>query len=87
MSLHILISYCLFLIVSGSYPLNTSECSPPKSLGGQGTCGPAFCYSVSTTKPKCVFSQQAYNYPLLLSKTTCRPCTQSIDSRSYIVIT
>ena len=64
-----------------TYPLNTSECYKPKSLGGKGFCGPAYCESYTTTLPACTFTQATMDYPTEVLSQGCRVCTQSTDSR------
>ena len=75
-----------FVDVRSSYPLNTTECSAPKSLGGVGTCGPSYCSTKTTSKPTCAFSRKVYDYPNLVSKQTCRTCTQSTDARLKVYL-
>lgn len=67
-------------ICLADYPLNQT-CSLPKSQGGNGYCGPAFCDSIVMTLPGCKFTQINHDYASLVAKTTTKTCTQSTDPR------
>ena len=72
---------CSLIIRSQAYPLNQT-CSPPPSQGGTGYCGPAFCANAASTLPPCIFtSTKTFNYPLIVSGTKAKTCTQSTDPR------
>ena len=67
-------------ICSAGYLLNQT-CSLPASQGGKGYCGPSFCDSIVNPDPGCIFTNKVINYPLLVSKTLSKVCTQSTDPR------
>lgn len=73
----------LGLRLAAAYPLNET-CSPPKALGGTGTCGPAFCGLIQSTDPTCVFANSnasTPNYAATVASLACRVCTPRADAR------
>ena len=62
----IIISSLLINLSLASYPLDTA-CGLPKALGGNGTCSPFFCSSITNSYPACTFANTTYvaiNYTL-----------------------
>lgn len=77
-----LLSVLLILPLALSAPLDTL-CEKPKSLGGQGYCGPSTCSQAASSARGCVITRPTVDYAREISKTTqdCRTCTTSTQPR------
>ena len=80
----VMIAAVSFLVYIGTcsayYPLNMT-CSPPVSLGGNGSGGSSYCDTSTTTLPPCLFTNTVYNYPDMIARLPSTTCMQPVDPR------